>query len=732
MKKLKYILFALFIIFSWNSKLYSQVKFDSLSTELNKAQENKKVEILNAISMDLKSTDPAKAKIFAQRALVLAEKIHDVNGKSEAYYNLGRVYFKTREFKESLSSFEKALYMKQELKDKTSEAGLQYNIGMIHHMQGNLEVALKFYQKALDIEEKLNNKENIARAINGIGVIYMNLKSYDEALKQFNKALKTNNELGNKAGVADAFLNIGITFQSSAKIDSAIIYYEKALVLYQEINYTPKIALSMNNLGVIYKNQKKFNEALLYFKKPVEIYEQIGDKRGLAQTLGNIGVIYNELGNYEIALNYVNQSLDYANELGLNDVVVENYAAMYDIYKKMKNFEISLFYHEKFFLLKDSLYTGKIHEQIAEMQTKYETDKKDKEILSQKKDKELQDKEIERQRMLIILFVGVFVIIMIFLILLIRLFNQKKKANIILELQKEEILFQKDQIEEQKKEMTDSILYARRIQHAVLPPDAMLQAALNTFFILNKPRDIVSGDFYWATVRNNEVIVAAADCTGHGVPGAFMSMLGTSSLNEIVNKNEHITANEILNKLRANIINSLHQTGKEGEQKDGMDIALCIYNKETFELQYAGANNPIYVVRPLTSETEFKNILISKHDDIDNKFKYCANEKYELVEVKADKMPIGIYAGGDIPFTNNILKLEEGDTVYIFSDGFPDQFGGEKGKKFKYQPFKDTILQNHDKSMAQQRNILDKTIVDWMGKREQIDDILIIGFQAKH
>lgn len=732
MKNLFYILSALFLIFLMNTKLYSQAKFDSLSTELNKAKENKKVEILNAIALDLKSKDPEKALLFAQRALVLAEKLHDKTGKSEAYYNIGRGYFMTRDFEKALSSFEKALMMKQELQDKASEAGLQYNIGMIHHMQGNLEIALNFYQKALDIEEKLNNKENIARAINVIGVIYMNLKNFDVAIEYFNKALKANTELGNKAGVADAFLNIGITFQATDLLDSAVYYYEKSLVLYKEINFVPKIALSMNNIGVIYKKQQKFKEALEYFKKPIEIYQQMGDKRGLAQSLGNIGVIYNELERYDLALNYVNQSLDFARQLGLNDVVVENYAAMYDIYKKMNNDKMALFYHEKFFLLKDSLYTGKIHEQIAEMQTKYETDKKDKEISAQKKDKELQDKEIERQRMLIILFVGVFVIILIFLILLIRLFNQKKKANLILEQQKGEILHQKDQIEEQKKEMTDSILYARRIQHAVLPPDAMLQAALNTFFILNKPRDIVSGDFYWATVRNNEVIVAAADCTGHGVPGAFMSMLGTSSLNEIVNKNEHITANEILNKLRANIINSLHQTGKEGEQKDGMDIALCIYNKETLELQYAGANNPIYIVRPATSESEFRNILISEHDNIHSKFKYCANEKYELVEVKADKMPIGIYAGGEIPFTNNVLQLEEGNTVYIFSDGFADQFGGPNGKKFKYQPFKDMLLESQEKPMIQQRDILDKGIMDWIGNLDQIDDILIIGFQAKH
>src|SRR6056297_2012058 len=266
--------------------------------------------------------------------------------------------------------------------------------------------------------------------------------------------------------------------------------------------------------------------------------------------------------------------------------------------------------------------------------------------------------------------------------------------------QKHKIKKQHDLVQKQNKKIEDSILYAKRIQSAVLPPNRFVQHLLSEHFIFYKPRDIVSGDFYWTKQIDEKIYIAAADCTGHGVPGALMSMLGITFLNEIVNKNPEIHANEILNELRTHIISSLRQTGSICESRDGLDIALCILNHEKKLLEYAGANNPLYLIR---------------------------NGK--LNEIKADRMPIGIHRKAKESFYNHEVTLHKDDLIYIFSDGFIDQFGGKDGRKYLTGNFKKLLIENHQKPLSEQRQILEKTFEEWKGERKQLDDILVIGFK---
>ncbi len=273
--------------------------------------------------------------------------------------------------------------------------------------------------------------------------------------------------------------------------------------------------------------------------------------------------------------------------------------------------------------------------------------------------------------------------------------------------QKEEVEKAKEKIEDQQKSIMDSIHYASRIQGAVLPPDDYLKQILGTFFVLFRPRDIVSGDFYWATQRDNKIVIVAADCTGHGVPGAFMSMLGMSFLNEIVNKEGVLHANIILNRLRENVKRSLRQTGKDNEAKDGMDIAVCVIDKTEMKLQFAGAYNPLLIIR-------------------DGK----------IDRVKADRMPIGIYLREKASFTNNIIDIKEGDLLYIFSDGYVDQFGGTDDSKIRSNKFKEILLENHQKPLEEQKKALNDFLEFWMNhldkygkKYKQVDDILVIGIK---
>lgn len=258
----------------------------------------------------------------------------------------------------------------------------------------------------------------------------------------------------------------------------------------------------------------------------------------------------------------------------------------------------------------------------------------------------------------------------------------------------------REKLLEQRRQLMASLKYASFIQRAVLPNQRYMENTLKDFFILHKPRDIISGDFYYCSRKEGYIVAAAADCTGHGVPGALMSIMGISFLNEILSSRGPITSSRILNLLRERVMRALHQRGHELENKDAMDMALCIYNPKTRELQYSGANNPLYHIR--------------------NKV---------LTEIKADKMPVGINAIEENSFTTHTMQLKAGDIVYIFSDGYPDQFGGPDDKKFKYGPFKELLIGISDRSMEEQRKELDRVITNWKGDSIQIDDMLVFGIK---
>ena len=258
---------------------------------------------------------------------------------------------------------------------------------------------------------------------------------------------------------------------------------------------------------------------------------------------------------------------------------------------------------------------------------------------------------------------------------------------------------QKDKIELQQKALEESLEYASSIQSALLPDLRYLYKLFPQSFVLFKPRDIVSGDFFWYARKGSRVAVTAADCTGHGVPGAFMSMLGISFLNEIVSKSIP-RANTILNRLRENVMKALHQTGELSENKDGMDISLCVIDLNEMELDFSGAFNPLYLIR-----------------------------NGVLIETRGDKMPIGINAVVEKSFSNHTIKLEEGDLIYLFSDGYPDQFGGPHDKKFKYSSLKDLLVRIHRKPMETQKKELERSFIRWKADSEQVDDVLLIGIK---
>jgi serine phosphatase RsbU (regulator of sigma subunit) len=532
--------------------------------------------------------------------------------------------------------------------------------------------------------------------------------------------------------------NLGINSFNEEDFEKSLKYHEKALEIHKEIENKQGIAICYGNMAEIYRNLGNLDKAIEFSQYSITLYQDMGYKEGLAAAYINIANLNNKLA-YELEIadprrsSHLNRSLENGKKAldlaaEMNSYSMENASAealMY-AYSYMGNYEKALEFAELFIATKDSMYRDEKTNALLEIETRYETEKKQQQIELQESQLLAKDATIKQQKTLRNAFVAGFCAVVIIVLVIIQAYLQKRKANkMIMEqneviseaneelqqlneevnAQKEEIEAQRDHVFNQNKEITDSINYAQRIQSAMLPPESYINELLNENFILYRPRDIVSGDFYWIKQVNQYIVLVAADCTGHGVPGAFMSMLGISFLTEIVQRREITQANQVLNELRKQIKHSLRQHGGRDEAKDGIDMALCVLDLKNSLMQYAGANNSLYLIR-----------------DIDG--------KADLKELKADRMPLGYYQGKDSIFTNHDIKLEPGDTFYVFSDGFVDQKGGKDSKRFMSKKFKSLLLEIQDLPMPAQKEKLDNTLTDWMGKNMQTDDVLVIGVRV--
>lgn len=647
----------------------------------------------------------------------VAEEADDLSLLPDIIGSMGLIMYLQGDFQQAIRYYEEAAELFNRAGATFNEALMYLRIGNARLERAEYDLALNFLQKALPLFEEINSTAGIAAVTNSIGVIYFTQELYDKALELQLNHLERMREVGDQNEIANSLGNIGNVysklaedslrslfgedFQDSVIIESsdkyldlyseALRYHNEALKVWEELGNTTKIIGCYLNIGTAYVLSGKPTLALEPLEKAQELNLELNNKAKQATIHVLLGQVYLAYENYTMAEDYLNSALDLAIETGRSEIQMNIYRKLSELYEKRKNHVRALEYYKLYFATNDSLNQEKRRKAIADMQVKYETEATEKENALLLAQSQLSETKLKQQRIILIITIiaiGVFIVMMVQLI---RQNNLKKKANLELE-QKNEL------ITEQKKEITDSIQYASRIQNAMLPPGDYMDKLMPERFIIFMPRDIVSGDYYYITEKDGKIICVAADCTGHGVPGAFMSMLGIAYLNEIISKHASLHANEVLDELRNHVINSLHQTGKEGESQDGMDVALYILDPKTKKLEFSGANNSLLVMR-----------------------------NGEMIEFKADKMPIGIHTRFRESFTRHNLDLQKGDMVYTFSDGYPDQFGGPNHKKFMIKNFKKLLQEIHTKPADEQKKILEKTLKEWMADTAQVDDILIIG-----
>lgn len=557
--------------------------------------------------------------------------------------------------------------------------------------------------------ESGGNKTELAKSYTKLGYLYWQISANLEAINYFTHSIEVNQELGNKNALKALYNNLGLIYSEKEEYQKAIEYFEKSLEYNLALGKIAEATSDYLNIALCFQSIGYYAEANGRAQKALEKALEINNLDQAKTSYGILGENYEKLGENKVAAEYYEKYTSLAKHLQKKEI-----EAMED---RTKQFEQQVYSKEK--ELKNTLDTlGEVLEMNREMQLQNALLNKENQLNeAQKAQLEAEQQRMEaRDKALKTQIFALFAVLALFVLIIILVYSQfraKKKANKLLHDQNIEIEHQKVEIEKQheitqvqKKRITDSIQYAQRIQKAVLPPDAIFNQSFNDYFVFYRPKDIVSGDFYWTTRKDDVLILAVADCTGHGVPGAFMSMLGVAYLNEIVNKiaiNKHIStlnADDILNQLREMIITSLHQTGNLKEPKDGMDISLIIVDFDKKKLQYAGAYNPLYLIR-----------------------------NNQLERYSADKMPVSYHQKKDIPFAKHEIDWNPDDRIYLFTDGFIDQFGGERGMKFMSKKFMEILVRINGKSMAEQASILEKTFDDWRGERAQLDDVLVVGIQ---
>jgi len=683
--------------------------------------EQKSLAELKELYLENKQTNPFLALEFAAQALQLAESQADSIEIAIIHNYLGDSYFYIKSYSISLDNYYKSYKIFQHFNDDINVAYSYLDIGAIYFEQNLSTIADNYYQKAKAIFEQNNDKLGLSYTYDKIGFVLLKQGNENEALRHFIDSDYFRKGLKDTLLSAISSKNIAEVYLQREEYEKAISFLNEASEKFRAIKSLLNIADADYKIGEIYLYNKEYKKAIEYFNSALSNYQKFEKQYEIGATFNELADAYLSLKKKKLAKKNANNALEIGNNYDYLDIKADAYSLLSKYYELSKNLKKAFQLEKMHSNVMDSINEAKYISQSAEMQVSFEIQNQETEIEILTKNEELNKITIKNQQLVGIVVAIVSGLLLIFALYLYRSNITRKKTNKLLTKQKKDIQEknfelerQKDAIEEKNiriqrinKNITGSINYASRIQQAMLPKPGTYLNYLKDVFVYFRPREVVSGDFYWFSrdEEQNKVFVAAVDCTGHGVPGAFMSLIGNTYLNQIVNAHHITEADLILNRLHENIRTSLNQA--KNQSRDGMDIALCVidYNKKTID--FAGARNPMIYIK-----------------------------NGELFQLKGDNMDIGgVQREKERKFTKQTIPLEENMQIYLFSDGYQDQFGGADKQKYMRKNFKNLLLKMHNSDMMIQMQLLEETFDNWIARDDgsqldQIDDVLVIGLKV--
>jgi serine phosphatase RsbU (regulator of sigma subunit) len=632
------------------------------------------------------------------KAIKIFKDLDMLNEIAGSYNTMATTYARNNELDSSEATFLKALEINLKLNNKNDIADNYSNLALVNYFKNYKEKFISYSQNALDIYEKINNKVGMAAKYSDISIVYSELENFSKAIEFAKKSISINKQIGNPQGLANAYNNIGNYYKEIDSLSLAIDYYNKAIEVADKINLLDIKPQILFNLGVLFKKQNDLKKAEVNYKlaEKLTLELQMSNMNSqLAYIYTNLADLYKDSKRLGLAIDYLIKAEELAKQENLSNVKVNIYDNYAQVYDSLDNYTLAYKFHKLFTNLKDSLNNVEKQKIISELNTKYETEKKEKEnelLLAQNEINISEKKALQIRTYSLI--IGIILVIILAIILYNR-YRLKQKSNLILEKQKQEITEQKQIVDRQNEEIMSSIRYAEKIQMAILPFEKELKDNFKEHFVLFRPKDIVSGDFYWFAEQNGNRYIASVDCTGHGIPGAMLSLIGNMLLNEAVTLKENILPSEILNFLDDRIKFILNQYGDDVETQDGMDLNLVMISDN--QVVFSGARRPLFVYTD------------------------------KLLTYKGTRMSIGGKQRGRVSgFEDEFIEYVPDMKIYLFTDGITDQMGANN-KKFGTNNIKDFIETHHNKDMKEQITIINMLFDEHTANEEQRDDITLIG-----
>jgi serine phosphatase RsbU (regulator of sigma subunit) len=606
-----------------------------------------KIDAINQLAFEIRNSDTQRSIILSKESQKLSILLDYPIGNATSLANEGFCYVQITNYELALEKLFAALNIFKDQKNELGIAKVHYNLCLIYSRISDIDNALESINITIGYYQKENNDFELARCYVQMGHLFRLLNDNSSAIEYYRYGIELNLKIQSSSGEAASLIGLGLAYLQLMEYDKCSESLLKSLAIQEQIKDWRGYAASLNAYMTLCQATGKYEEAEKYARKGIELETELGDKMGISRLLVGLGKIYFELGKIDLAEEKTLEALSIAEKINLRIAIAPSHVLLSDIYEFKGDFKKALKHHQLFFKVNEELVNTNAVVKAKSFQLIGKIEKAHKEA------------EINRLK------------------------NVELKNAL-------------ERIREKNREITDSITYALRIQTAILPPLKIVEHFFENSFILYKPKDIVAGDFYWMETVDDLVLFAACDCTGHGVPGAMVSVVCHNALNRAVREFKLTQPSAILDKTAEIIIENFSKSDQD--ISDGMDISLCTYNPNTKILQWAGANNPLWLI-----------------------------QNGELIEIKGDKQPIGMHENYK-SFAHHQYQLNTGDRLYLFTDGYADQFGGaNRQKKLTKKRFKELILSIQHLSFYQQRIRLEDFIDEFKKGIEQIDDILVIG-----
>jgi len=629
-------------------------------------------------------------------SLVKKREVENFASIPSTLMNIGMIYQQRGEHTQALENYMLAYRTDDSLGNTIGAYTSLYHAASVSNEMGNYPQAKEYLLRTLTVAKEYNHLQLIGFSVDLLGAIAYENEDYLESEKYFHEGLSSAKTLGSKYSVAMSMNNLADIKVKLGQEDSALFYYQQSLEIATDIGELSIVSMLYANLGAYHARKQEFDKAEPYMKKGLELDEQMGDFNAVAKSYQSLGMLHLDKKDFSKATDYCLKSYQLAKKdvaLPVQEVACE---CLYKTYKAVGNYRRSFAYLEELRALEDTLMNKERIKELTSLQLNFEHRQQVvadslQFVAEQQRRDAIAEEKLKRKNQQRNALMGGLGLITIFSGLLYNRFRVTRKQKQVIEVQKEEV-------EQKNEEILASITYAKKLQTAVLPPARVVKEYFAQSFLLYLPRDIVSGDFYWMENKGDLSFFAVADCTGHGVPGAMLSVIGINGLNRALNEQNLTNPKDILTSLSEHVQKHFEQS--EATVRDGMDICLCSLNAKTKKLTFSGANNPVWVAR-----------------------------NGEMHILNGDRRAIG-HHNIDTKFTQQEFQLQDGDTIYLSSDGYQDQLGGPKTRKLMKKVFREKLTSLSTQPLEKQRETLLSDLEVWKGIHHQTDDICVMGIRV--